>query len=498
MILYYQKMKYMKKLLLVILASGLVFSGCNKFETTTSTGTTAAKSGHGRLSVKITDGPFDISTVESATVTISKIEMRQEGASDGEPFLVLTMNPVTVNIFELRNGITEELVNLEVPEGDYDLVRIYVNEGSLKLKDINEPFNLKIPSGEQTGIKVFIDPVIHVEGGISAELLLDFDLAKSFVMRGHNARNGFIFKPTIKAVNNSTQGRVEGVLTDNSSQKLGLGNVTVSLINAGKDTLTALSDTTGHYLIIGVPAGTYSMVASKENYVTFSVDAIVVVAGNKITQNFILKALPVYLSSVVENATPTILTMTYSLILANIAPAPSAFTVLVNSTAVAVNAVTINDTKVQLTLASAVKYGDVVTVAYTQPGSNQLQTPGGEQAASITARNVTNNVLPAIPVYISSAIENATPTILTMTYSLTLANITPDVSAFTVTVAGVARTVSSIAISDKLVKLTLSSAVKKGEAVTVAYTKPATNLLQTPEGGQAASITAQTVTNNVN
>ena len=125
-------------------------------------------------------------------------------------------------------------------------------------------------------------------------------------------------------------------------------------------------------------------------------------------------------------------------------------------------------------------------------------TTARQRAASITARNVTNNVLPAIPVYISSAIENATPTILTMTYSLTLASITPDVSAFTVTVAGVARTVSSIAISDKLVKLTLSSAVKKGEAVTVAYTKPATNLLQTPEGGQAASLTAQAVTNNVN
>ena len=46
---------------------------------------------------------------------------------------------------------------------------------------------MKVPSGEQTGIKVFIDPGIHVEGGISAELLLDFDLSKSFVMRGKMA-----------------------------------------------------------------------------------------------------------------------------------------------------------------------------------------------------------------------------------------------------------------------------------------------------------------------
>lgn len=488
----------MKKLLLAFLATGLLFTGCDKFDATTKTDETAVKSGYGRLSVKITDSPFDISTVESATVTISKIEMRQKDASEGNPFLVLTTNPVTVNIFELRNGITEELVNLEVPKGDYDLVRIYVDGGSLKLKNIDDPFNLKFPSGEQTGIKVFIDPVIHVEGGISAELILDFDLAKSFVMRGHNARNGFIFKPVIKAVNNSTQGRVEGMITDNSVQKSGLGDVTLTLIDQGKDTLMALSDSTGHYLIIGVPAGTYSMVASKENYVTASVEGVIVVAGNKSTQNFMLKALPVYVSSVVENATPTILTMTYSLTLANIVPAPSAFTVIVDSVAIAVNAVSINETKVQLTLASAVKFGDVVTVAYTKPSSDQLQTPGGEQAASITAQKVANNVLAAVPVYVSSVIENAAPTILAMTYSLTLANITPAVSAFTVTVAGAARTVSSVAIADKQVRLTLSSAVKKGEAVTVAYTKPATNPLQTPDGGQAASLTTQTVTNNVN
>ena len=90
------------------------------------------------------------------------------------------------------------------------------------------------------------------------------------------------------------------------------------------------------------------------------------------------------------------------------------------------------------------------------------------------------------------------PSILEMTYSLTLANILPDVSAFTVTVGGVARTVSSVVISDKKVQLTLSSPVVKGDVVTVAYTKPVTNPLQTADGLQAASLTAQNVTNNVN
>ena len=58
----------MKKILFVIIASALFIAGCKKSETTTG--------GPGRLSVKITDDPFNINTVESATVTITKIEIR--------------------------------------------------------------------------------------------------------------------------------------------------------------------------------------------------------------------------------------------------------------------------------------------------------------------------------------------------------------------------------------------------------------------------------------
>ena len=105
-------------------------------------------------------------------------------------------------------------------------------------------------------------------------------------------------------------------------------------------------------------------------------------------------------------------------------------------------AVAISGTKVLLTLASPVVYGDVVTVAYTKPASNPLQTASGGQAASITAQNVTNNVAAVNPVYVSSVIENATPSRLEMTYNLTLANIVPATSAFTVMVNSSARSVS--------------------------------------------------------
>ena len=206
---------------------------------------------------------------------------------------------------------------------------------------------------------------------------------------------------------------------------------------------------------------------------------------------------PVYISSVIENATPSILEITYDLTLANVAPPASAYTVMVNSVARTVSSVAVSGTKVLLSLASPIVYGNVITVAYTKPATNPLQTVSGGQAATFTSKTVTNNVNLVNPVYVSSVIENATPTVLSMTYSLTLANLVPAVSAFTVIVNSVSRTVASVIISGTQVQLTLSSQVNYGDVVTVAYTKPGVNMLQTASGGQAVTITAQNVTNNV-
>jgi len=119
--------------------------------------------------------------------------------------------------------------------------------------------------------------------------------------------------------------------------------------------------------------------------------------------------LPVYVSSVLANATPSILEMTYNMTLANIVPATSSFSVLVNSAVRSVSAVVISGTKVQLTLATAVKYGDLVTVAYTKPSANPLQSPTGGVAISFSPQSVGNNLV------IST--KDATPLTVTMAIS---------------------------------------------------------------------------------
>jgi len=210
-------------------------------------------------------------------------------------------------------------------------------------------------------------------------------------------------------------------------------------------------------------------------------------------------ASPVYVSSSVENSTPSIVTLNFDLSLASIIPAASSFTVMVNSVAKTVTNVSVSGTTVKLTISGAVVYGDKVTVGYTKPAVNPLQTSAGGQAAGFTAQTVTNKVnavTPVNPVYVSSVVENLTPSLLEMTYNLTLASVTPATNSFTVLVNSAARPVSLVAISGTKVRLTLASRILPGDVVTVSYTAPASGYLQTSTGGIAASISKQPVTNN--
>ena len=190
-------------------------------------------------------------------------------------------------------------------------------------------------------------------------------------------------------------------------------------------------------------------------------------------------------------------------------PATTAFTVKVGGVTRAVTSVDIHavDKIVTLILASAVESGETVTVGYTDPtagdDANALQDLAGNDAATITAKAVTNITADTTAPVFDSATVNGASLVLTYTELNTLdAAHEPAAGAFVVKVAGVTRTVSSVAVDadDNTVTLTLSSAVTNGQAVTVAYTDPTTgndtSAVQDATGNDAATFGATAVTND--
>ena len=210
-------------------------------------------------------------------------------------------------------------------------------------------------------------------------------------------------------------------------------------------------------------------------------------------------AVPVYVSSVIKNATPNSLEITFNINSAQVVSASAAFSVKVNSITRTINTVSITGPTVFLTLSSPVYNGDVVTVSYTKPSTKPLQSSSGGLAESISVKSVVNNVTtanPAIPVYVSSVIKNATSNLLEINFNMNLAPLVSASAAFSVKVNSITRTVNSIWITGPTVFLTLASPVVYSDVVTFTYTKPSLNPLQSATGFQVASINNKTVTNN--
>jgi len=270
-------MKIQKAIFFTLLVTSLVFQSCTD-ENNLSTGT---------LTVKLTDAPFPHQMVVEANVIISKIEVRKTNEMEGEsPFMILSEIETSVNLLDLTNGITETLVNIEVPVGSYDLIRLYIKEASIVLTD-GRTFDLKVPSGSQTGIKVFVKPEITVVGGLSEDLLLDFDVSKSFVPQGNmnavSGITGFHFKPVIKAVNLSTTGTLLGKVSDTISNPL--DGVQISVYAADTLNTTTFTDSLGNYTVLGLLSGSYEIEAETEGFISQE-EFIEIVKGNNTVLNF--------------------------------------------------------------------------------------------------------------------------------------------------------------------------------------------------------------------
>ncbi len=262
----------------ILLTLFTLFSSCSE---------NAQESDFGRLSIKLTDAPFPHELVSEANVTIFKVEARQKDSEDETGFLTLMEDEIEINLLELTNGVTETLVDTDIPVGSYDLIRVYVKGVNVVMTE-GETYELDVPSGEQTGIKVFIDPALEVVGGLSNDLLLDFDVSRSFVPKGNYPDyNGFNFKPVIRASNLSTAGTLQGkITTPDADTEIAVDGASVTVYDGDTEITATASGSDGGYAIMGLPAGVYSVVVTKEGFMNSENTEVEIVAANKTVTDF--------------------------------------------------------------------------------------------------------------------------------------------------------------------------------------------------------------------
>ena len=297
------------KLLFGIFAALVIvsFNGCKDLDNYNDQQKHLGNDQLGHLVIKLTDAPFPFEMIEAATVNIVKVEIRKvcECGEDEYPYIELPLpdDSNEFNLLELRNGITADLVDMEIEPGDYDLIRLYVDEAGIVVSGGNE-YNLKVPSGQQTGIKIFLKPALKVVSELTTDVVLDFNLEKSFVLKG-NANTpagikGFNFKPVVKAVNNTTEGTIEGEVFDADTDDL-LPEVSVWIEQDGTEKASASTDEAGYYAILGVPAGFYDVIAALDGFYNDTVEGVEIVEGNLTVQDLALTPITGMLEGVVKD-----------------------------------------------------------------------------------------------------------------------------------------------------------------------------------------------------
>jgi hypothetical protein len=277
---------------LTVLITGLVF-GCSDMLDDES-----SKDSKGKATVvfKITDAPFPADLVEEAYVTIDWIKLlkagkenaydEEEAESENASFVLVELEePATFNLLDLRNGLTAVLAEVELPAGSYSEIRLHVTDAGIVLKNGLE-YPLKVPSGDASGLKLKLASALTLADGEYAEVLFDFDVNRSFVMKGNaNHIIGFNFKPVVRAVAHlgTHTGEVAGNVADADGNDI--ENAVLTLMEGEEVITTALTSEDGFYAMIGISPGTYTLVLQVDEYVDEL--EITVEAGKVSVKNFV-------------------------------------------------------------------------------------------------------------------------------------------------------------------------------------------------------------------
>lgn len=273
---------------IALAASALIFSACDDNDN--------APSGQATVQLLLTDAPFPFDSVARADLFVVRIDgkIAATDSSDAERnkdddtnggntdvskgWVTLATPNQSYNLLDLQGGKTVNLGQTTLATGTYRGFRLIldVDKSSITLTNgevltgTSIP-GIKFPSAGRTGVKVVLDAPLSVtsEGAV---FVFDFDLGKSFVMRGNTiSQNGLLFKPVIRATARDITGTISGFVRALTAEGDPVADATIEVLKAGTeltDTVSAnvlattKTDNTGAYTVSFLLPATYTIRAT--------------------------------------------------------------------------------------------------------------------------------------------------------------------------------------------------------------------------------------------
>jgi hypothetical protein len=245
--------------------SALLFFACKK-ENSSSAGPATAR-------IFLTDHQTPV--FDSVFVDIQKLEVKLEDSNNTNGgWIDLAINPGVYNILRFRNGLDTLFASGTLPSNHLRKIRMTMGTQNSVVKN-GQSFPLKIKDNDKEVVANLSDTNFDISGN-QVFFWIDFDAGNSIVVdnSGSGNNNGYALKAHIKIFTNSKSGRIEGRVLPIAADAI------IKAVN-GSDTATAIPDDhDGEFRIVGLNAGTYSLIIDAQNgYVDTTINNIVVRKG---------------------------------------------------------------------------------------------------------------------------------------------------------------------------------------------------------------------------
>lgn len=204
-----------------------------------------------QMNISLIDAPANYQevNVDVQGLRIHYTPSSNDTASADGQWIDLPVEPMTVNLLELTNGVDTLLSSAELDPGSYKELRLILGDNNTVMID-STTHDLKVPSGQQSGYKIKFKT--DLEAGDDMDVVIDFDAGRSVHKAGKSGK--YILKPVLKAFveSNDDLGSITGAVEPSDATP----NV-FAIIN--DDTTGTQADEDGEFLLQGLEGGQYDL-----------------------------------------------------------------------------------------------------------------------------------------------------------------------------------------------------------------------------------------------
>lgn len=208
---------------------GLNLSSCKKDSSTSSY----------PYSVRLTDAPGPYSAVN---IDLQGVEVT---GSDGKA-VSMNIQSGIINLLNFTNGEDTLISTGTLEVSTVEQIRLILGpNNSVVVNNVKYP--LSTPSADQSGLKLQVHQTL--QAGVQYSVTLDFDANKSIVLEGNGT---YKLKPVIRTIEAAISGSIQGKITP-------VGILASVTVTSGELSFSSNVNLAGNFMLMGLPAGTYSV-----------------------------------------------------------------------------------------------------------------------------------------------------------------------------------------------------------------------------------------------